>query len=345
MEVGALRALQSLTPGGPGTLAVREVDEPVPASGQVAVNVHACGVNFPDLLVIEDRYQLRPLRPFSPGSELSGIVRSVGDGVTWPIVGQRVSASLPFGAMAEVVVVSADRCTAIPDNMPLDEAAAFQVTYGTVYYALVGRAAIRAGETLLVLGAGGGIGLATVELGKALGARVIAAASSKDKLDAALAKGADAGLLYDRDLSGTDSAEAFARALRSACGESGVDVILDPVGGACSELAFRSIAWQGRYLVVGFAAGIPSFPLNRILLKSAQVIGVFWGAQMARDPLAGAEDMRHLMALYAAGQIRPKISERFSLERGGEAIARLASRGVSGKIVVEIRSSENRIDD
>ncbi|MBJ7483318.1 NADPH:quinone oxidoreductase family protein [Brevundimonas sp.] len=340
-----MRALQSVTPGGPETLLVHEVDEPVPAAGQVAVEVHACGVNFPDVLVIEDRYQLRPTRPFSPGSELSGVVRAVGPGVVAPVVGQRVSASLPFGAMAEVVVVSADRCTVIPDAMPFDEAAAFQVTYGTVYYALVGRAGIGAGETLLVLGAGGGIGLAAVELGKALGARVVAAASSQEKLDAALARGADSGVLYDRDLSDAARARAFTQALKDACGEDGADIILDPVGGAYAEPAFRSIAWEGRYLVVGFAAGIPSIPLNLVLLKNAQITGVFWGAWMARDPLAGAQDMRDLMALHAEGCIRPLVSERYPLERGGEAIARLASRGASGKIVVEIVSSENRTND
>lgn len=345
MEEVAVRALQSLTPGGPEALSIREVDEPVPAAGQVAITVHACGVNFPDALVIEDRYQLRPTRPFSPGSELSGVVRDVGEGVMTPSVGQRVSASLPFGAMAEVVVVAADRCTLIPDNMPFDEAAAFQVTYGTVYYALVGRASIRPGEALLVLGAGGGIGLAAVELGKALGARVIAAASSQEKLDAALARGADAGVVYDRDLSTPARAKAFTQALKAACGQEGADIILDPVGGAYAEPAFRSIAWQGRHLVVGFAAGIPSIPLNLVLLKNAQLTGVFWGAWMARDPLAGAQDMRALMALYAEGRIRPLVSERFSLEQGGEAITRLVSRGVSGKIVVEVISSENRTND
>jgi len=345
MEEVAVRALQSLTPGGPETLWIREVDEPVPAAGQIAITVHACGVNFPDALVIQDRYQLRPTRPFSPGSELSGVVRHVGEGVMTPSVGQRVSASLPFGAMAEVVVVAADRCTLIPDNMPFEEAAAFQVTYGTVYYALVGRASIHAGEALVVLGAGGGIGLAAVELGKALGARVIAAASSQEKLDSALARGADVGVVYDRDLSNPARAKAFTQALKAACGQEGADIILDPVGGAYAEPAFRSIAWKGRHLVVGFAAGIPSIPLNLVLLKNAQITGVFWGTWMARDPTAGAQDMRALMALYAEGRIRPLVSERYSLEQGGAAIARLVSRGVSGKIVVEVISSENRTNN
>lgn len=340
-----MRALLSLQPGGPETLVIQQMAAPEPGPGQVAVAVKACGVNFPDVLVIEDRYQLKPRRPFAPGSELAGVVTAVGEGVLSPTVGQRISASLPFGAMAEGVVVAADRCTVIPDTMPFDEAAAFQVTYGTVYYALVGRAAIQSGETLLVLGAGGGIGLAAVELGKALGARVIAAASSQDKLDAALAKGADAGVLYSRTLSGSLEGKALTEAIKTACGGEGPDVIIDPVGGAYAEPAFRSINWQGRYLVVGFAAGIPSIPLNLTLLKGAQIIGVFWGAYMARNPSAGARDMAALMALYVADRIKPMISERYPLERGGEAIARLASRGVQGKIVVQVASSENRTID
>ncbi|MNY09655.1 alcohol dehydrogenase [compost metagenome] len=292
--------------------------------------------------MIEDRYQLRPTRPFSPGSELAGVVSATGEGVTSPAIGQRVSASLPFGAMAETVVVSADRCIVIPDSMPFDEAAALQVTYGTVYYALRGRAALRPGETLLVLGAGGGIGLAAVELGKALGARVVAAASSAEKLEAATALGADVGLVYPREMGATDS-RAFAEAIRAACGGTGPDVVVDPVGGAYAEPAFRSIAWGGRYLVVGFAAGIPSMPLNLTLLKGAQIIGVFWGAYMARDPQAGAADMRALMDLYAAGRIRPQVWERYPLAEGGRAISRLASRQARGKIVVEVVCSGNRM--
>jgi len=331
-----LRALQSLKVGGPMTLTLCEIDPPVPGKGQVAVAVRACGVNFPDALVIEDRYQLRPTRPFCPGSELSGVVCQIGEGVMTLAVGQRVSASLPFGAMAEVVVVPADRCTIIPDSMPFDEAAALQVTFGTAYYALVKRAGLGAGETLLVLGAGGGIGLAAVELGKALGARVIAAASSQEKLDAARARGADALVLYPRDPKAASDDKAFAGALTMACGGEGAHVVIDPVGGAYAEPAIQSIAWLGRYLVVGFAAGIPSLPLDLLKYKGAGVIGVFWGAYIARDPRAGAADMEDLISLYRAGLIRPLVSERYSLERGGHAIARLSTRTVSGKIVVEL---------
>lgn len=340
-----MRALTSFEPGGPETLKIRDVDEPSPGPGQVAVAVQACGVNFPDLLVIEDKYQLRPARPFSPGSELAGVVRGIGEGVTAPGVGDRVSASLPFGAMAEVAIVAADRCTVLPDAMSIEEAAALQVTYGTVFHALVGCAGMRPGETLLVLGAGGGVGLAAVELGKALGARVVAAASSHDKLEAARAAGADALVHYPGAFEGVAQARAFTEAVRAASGGEGVNVVIDPVGGAYAEPAFRAIAAQGRYLVVGFAAGIPAIPLNLVLLKAAQIIGVFWGAYMARDPQSGARDMKALLDLYQAGKIRPRISERYALEEGGRAIARLGARGVTGKIVVTVSSSENRTKD
>jgi len=331
-----MQALLSTRTGGPDALELLDTPEPAPGPGQVAIAVHACGVNFPDTLVIEDKYQLKPQRPFSPGSELSGVVKAVGDDVDFPKVGDRVSASLPFGAMAEVVLVPANRCAVIPDAMPFDEAAAFQVTYGTVWYALNGRAALKAGETLLVLGAGGGIGLAAVELGKALGARVIACASSPEKLEMARELGADALIQYPQDAGGADQGRAFTEQIRSACGEGGVDVVVDPVGGAYAQPALRSLAWEGRHLVIGFAAGIPSIPLNLTLLKGCSIIGVFWGAHMARHPDKGAEDMRALLALYSQGKIRPRVSARYPLAEGGEAIRQLSSRGAWGKIVVEV---------
>lgn len=335
-----MRALLSTRVGGPDTLELLDTPEPIPGAGQVAVAVHACGVNFPDTLVIEDRYQLRPPRPFSPGSELAGVVKAVGQGVSFPKVGDRISASLPFGAMAEVALVPANRCSVIPDAMPFDQAAAFQVTYGTVYYALCGRAVIQPGETLLVLGAGGGIGLAAVELGKALGARVIACASSPEKLDMARELGADAVIQYPSDAQGADQGRAFTEQIREACGEGGIDVVVDPVGGAYAQPALRSLAWEGRYLVIGFAAGIPSIPLNLTLLKGCSIIGVFWGAHMARSPEKGAEDMRALLALYSEGRIRPRVSARYPLAEGGEAIRQLASRSVWGKIVVDVVPAE-----
>lgn len=331
-----MRALLSTRVGGPDALELLEQPEPVPAAGQVAIAVHAVGVNFPDTLVIEDKYQLRPARPFSPGSELAGVVKAVGEGVSFPRIGDRVSASLPFGAMAEVALVPANRCSVIPDAMPFEEAAAFQVTYGTVYYALCGRAGIKAGETLLVLGAGGGIGLAAVELGKALGARVIACASSPEKLEMARDLGADALIQYSTDVQGSEQGKAFAEQIRAACGEGGVDVVVDPVGGPYAQPALRSLAWEGRYLVIGFAAGIPSIPLNLTLLKGCSIIGVFWGAHMARNPEQGADDMRALLDLYSQGRIRPRVSARYPLAEGGEAIRLLSSRGAWGKIVVDV---------
>lgn len=332
-----MKALLSLQPGGPETLEVRDVPEPAPGPGQVAVAVHASGVNFPDSLVIEDKYQLRPQRPFAPGSELSGVIQAVGEGVAGLEPGQRVLASLPFGAMAETVIVPAIRVIPIPDAMPFDEAACFHVTYGTVYHALMGRAGVKPGETLLVLGAAGGIGLAAIELGKALGARVVAAASSQEKLDLARAKGADETVLYPAG--GLDKAQqkALTAAFKSACGGDGADVVLDPVGGAYAEPALRAIAWEGRYLVVGFAAGIPTIPLNLTLLKGCQIIGVFWGSAIARDPVTGAKEAAALLDLYSAGKIRPEVSARYPLERGGDAIAHLAGRQALGKVVVVVR--------
>ncbi len=331
-----MKALFSIRAGGPETLALTEAPEPAAGPGEVTVAVHAVGVNFPDSLVIEDRYQLRPPRPFAPGSELSGVVASVGEGVTGLAPGQRVLASLPFGAMAEVVALPADRCVPIPDAMPFDEAAAFLVTYGTVYHALVGRGGLRAGDTVLVLGAAGGIGLAGIEVAKALGARVVAAASSEEKLALARSVGADETVLYPAGPLDKAASKTLADALKAACG-GGADLVLDPVGGPYAEPAVRALAWEGRYLVIGFAAGIPAIPLNLILLKGCQLIGVFWGAYMARHPDRGAADTAVLLNFYAAGKLKPQISERYSLARGGEAIARLSTRQVRGKVVVAVR--------
>jgi NADPH2:quinone reductase len=332
-----MRALFSTRPGGPETLEICEAPEPLPGPGEVAIAVYASGVNFPDSLVIEDRYQLRPPRPFAPGSELAGVVQAIGEGVTRLRVGQRVLCSLPFGAMAETVVAPAIRCSVIPDSMPFDEAAAFLVTYGTVFHALKGRGNIAPGETLLVLGAAGGVGLAGIEVGKALGARVVAAASSAEKLALARSKGADATVLYPPGPLDKEGSRALAEAFKAACGADGADLVLDPVGGPYAEPALRVMAWEGRYLVVGFPAGIPSIPLNLALLKGCQIVGVFWGAYMARTPEAGAADAEALLALYAAGKLHPEVSERYPLEQGGAAIARLATREVRGKVVVQVR--------
>lgn len=328
-----MRALLSKAPGGPETLVVEEVPDPRPGPGEVLIRVGACGVNFPDVLIIEDKYQIRPERPFSPGAEAAGTVEALGDGVSGFAVGQRVIGSVANGGMAEKLVVAAERCTPIPDAMPFEEAAAFLMTYGTSYHALKDRAALRPGETLLVLGAAGGVGLAAVELGRAMGARVVAAASSEEKVALATSRGAERGVVYPTEIA---DRRALANLFKEACGEGGADVVYDPVGGDYSEAALRAIAWAGRHLVVGFPAGIPKLPLNLPLLKSCQVVGVSLGGFWRKDPAANAANSRELVALYEAGQVRPHVSERYPLERAPEAIKRLAARAAQGKIVVTI---------
>jgi NADPH2:quinone reductase len=332
-------ALISRQPGGPETLTLERMPDPTPGKGEVVLSVRACGVNYPDVLIIEDRYQFKPERPFSPGGEVSGIVEAIGEDVTTLKVGDRVIGSALWGGMAERIRTDAKRCIPMPDAMPFDEAAAFIMTYGTSIHALKDRATLTPGETLVVLGAAGGVGLAAVELGKAMGARVIAAASSAEKVDLARAHGADEGLIYPTGPLDKAGAKAFTDALKAVCGADGANVIYDPVGGDYSEAALRAIAWEGRFLVVGFPAGIPKLPLNLTLLKSCQVVGVFWGAFAERDPAANAANTRELFALYERGAIRPTISERVPLERAGEAIAALAGRRAMGKIVVTMGSA------
>lgn len=332
-----MRALLSLAPGGPETLAIQSLPDPQPSAGEVVVAVHACGVNFPDALIIDDKYQIKPPRPFAPGGEFAGVVAAVGDGARRLKVGDRVLAFTGFGGMAEQVAVAEARCVPIPPAMAFDEAAAFLMTYGTAHHALKQRAQLRAGETVLVLGAAGGVGLATIELAKAFGARVVAAASSQEKLDLARAHGADETVVYPAGPLDRVASKALSDAFKAACGDKGADVIMDPVGGDYAEPALRAIGWEGRYLVVGFPAGIPSIPLNLPLLKNCQIVGVFWGAFAAREPKINADNIAELMALHAAGKLHPEISERYPLERGGDAIARLAARQAVGKLVVVVR--------
>jgi NADPH2:quinone reductase len=329
-----MKATLSKAPGGPDTLVLEELPDPRPAAGEVLIAVKACGVNFPDSLIIEDRYQAKPPRPFAPGGEVAGVVEAVAPGVTAFRPGDRVIGSLIWGGMAEKVAVAAARCTPMPDSMPFDEASALVLAYGTSIHALKDRARLKAGETMLVLGAAGGVGLSAVELGKAMGARVIAAASSQEKVDLARRHGADAGVVYPPGPFDKAGARALADLFKSACGETGADVIYDPVGGDYAEAALRSIAWEGRFLVVGFPAGIPKLPLNLALLKGCQVVGVFWGAFTQRDPMGNAANIAELMRLYADGRIRPLVSERYSLAKAGAAIARLTGRQAMGKIVV-----------
>jgi NADPH:quinone reductase len=332
----AMKALLSRQPGGPETLQLEEVPEPIPGPGEVRITVRACGVNFPDLLMIRDLYQYKPPRPFAPGAEVSGVVDAVGEGVDRVQVGDRVLLCPARGGMAEKAVGSAAHCWKIPDAMPFDDAAALLMTYGTSHHALKDRAQLRAGETVLVLGAGGGVGLAAVELAKAMGARVVAAASSVEKLTLARAHGADETVRYPTGPLDKVAVRELTDRFKAACGPDGAQVIYDGVGGDYTEAALRAIGWQGRHLVVGFTAGIPKLPLNLTLLKGCQVIGVFWGEFANRQPETYRSNIAALMTMYAEGLIRPAVTATFPLAQGGEAIARLESRDARGKMVVMV---------
>jgi NADPH:quinone reductase len=331
-----MKALLSHRAGGPETLMLEDVPEPAVGAGEVRITVRACGVNFPDLLIIQDLYQQKPPRPFIPGGEVAGVVEEIGAGVGKVRPGDRVLMSPVRGGMAQQVVGAAANCWKIPDSMPFDEAAALLLTYGTSQHALQDRAQLRAGETLLVLGAGGGVGLAAVELAKALGARVVAAASSAEKLALARDRGADESVQYPLGPLDKGAARVLTDRFKAACGAQGAQVIYDAVGGDYTEAALRAIGWQGRHLVVGFTAGIPKLPLNLALLKSCQIIGVYWGEFTNRLPERHAENVSALMTLYREGRIKPAVTERFPLQRAGEAIGRLGTREVRGKVVVMI---------
>ena len=332
-----MKALLSKAVGGPETLVLDELPSPEAKPGFAVVSVKAVGVNFPDVLIIEDKYQFKPSRPFAPGGEISGIVKSVGEGVTNVKPGDRVLGNTGWGGMAEELALEAHRLVKIPDAMPFDEAAAFIMTYGTSWHALDARASLKPGQTLLVLGAAGGVGLAAVELGKAMGARVIAACSSQEKVDLCLKHGADAGVVYPKGPFDRESQKAMSALFKDACGPNGADVIYDPIGDAYAEPALRSIAWEGTYLVVGFAAGeIPKVPLNLALLKGCQIVGVFWGGWVAKNPEKHQKNVAELLEMYAQGKIKPFVSERFPLARGAEAITHLASRKALGKVVITV---------
>jgi NADPH2:quinone reductase len=326
-----VKALLSEAPGTPDTLVLREIAEPVPSRGQVRIAVRYCGINYPDVLVIEDKYQFKPPRPCAPGSEMSGVIDAVGEGVTEFKVGDAVIAAATSGGLAEKAVTAANACVRMPEGMPFDVAAGLIFTYGTSYHALVNRGELRAGETLLVLGAAGGVGLAAVEIGRAIGARVVAAVSSESKAAAARTHGAEVTVIYPRE--GIDS-RALAAQFKDACGPKGADVIYDPAGGDYAEPALRTAAWKGRYLVIGFPAGIPKIPLNLTLLKGCDIRGVFWGAFRQQEPAQDAANMRALLDLYRSGKIKPKISAILPLPQGGEAIKKLLRREAVGKILV-----------
>ncbi len=329
-----MKALRTHAIGGPETLSLDEVETPQPGPGQVRIKVKACAVNFPDVLMIQDLYQFKPQRPYSPGGELSGIIDAVGEGVTQWQVGDRVIAMMGNGGMAQEVLAPAEKLFPLPEGVSFETGASLLMTYGTNMHGLLDRGHLKAGDTLLVLGAAGGVGLAAVELGKAYGAKVVAAVSSEEKAAAAREHGADETVIYPRGNLDKDQSKALAEAFKAACGPEGANVIYDIIGGDYSEPALRSIAWEGRFCVVGFTAGIPRMPLNLTLLKSCDVCGVFWGAFAARDPKANAAHIAKLFDLLKEGRIRPRVSATFSLERGGEAIAMLGARAAIGKVVV-----------
>jgi NADPH2:quinone reductase len=331
-----MRMLQSQAPGPPETLVLADVPDPVAGPGQVVVKVAACGVNFPDALIIEDKYQYRPERPFAPGAEGAGTIEAVGEGVENVRPGDRVIIHSSHGCMAEKLAIGSNRVIRMPDEMPFDDGAALIMTYGTSIHGLKDRARLVPGEKVLILGAAGGVGLAAVELAKAMGGEVIAAVSSAEKAEAARAAGADSAMVYPRGPFDKDGQKALSNMFKEACGEGGPNVIYDPVGGEYCEAALRSIAWEGRHLIVGFPAGIPRLPLNLVLLKNCQVVGVAWGAAAARDPKGHAENVRLLMEYYRQGKIKPHISRRYQLDQGREAITHLASREAVGKVVIMI---------
>jgi len=323
----AMKAVLCKQYGPPQSLVVEELPAPQPGPGEVVVTVKAASVNFPDFLIIQNKYQFKPPLPFSPGSELAGVVKAVGAGVTTVRSGDRVIAFTTFGAFAEEVKIEAVRLLPLPEKMDFITGAAFLLTYATSDHALRDRGTLKAGETLLVLGAAGGVGLAAIEIGKALGASVIACASSEDKLAVCRNHGADATINY--------AAQDLRERIKALTDGKGVDVVYDAVGGAYTEPAFRSLAWRGRLLVVGFAAGeIPKLPLNLPLLKGAAVIGVFWGDFARREPKAFAESYRQLARWYGEGRLKPHVSQTMPLERAAEAIELLASRQAKGKVVL-----------
>ena len=322
-----MKAVRCTAWGPPDSLVLEDLPEPVAGPGDVVVDVKAAGVNFPDVLTVQGKYQVRPPLPFTPGNEFAGVVRAVGAGVDGFVPGQRVIGFTRTGAFAEQAVAPASAFLPMPDDMDFDVAAAITLTYGTSYHAVADRGALQPGETMLVLGAAGGVGLAAIEVGKALGARVIAAASSDEKLTACKAHGADVLINYETD----DLREA----LRAATDGRGPDVIYDPVGGKYSEPALRSIAWRGRHLVVGFAAGdIPRLPWNLMLLKGASVVGVFWGDFTRKERDAHLAAMERIAGWIAQGKLRPLVSRRYALADTAQALQDMAARKVIGKVVI-----------
>jgi NADPH2:quinone reductase len=314
-------------PVGVDALTWKELPTPTPSAGEVLVEIHAASLNFPDLLIVQNKYQMKPALPFVPGSEYAGVVQAVGDGVNHLKVGQPVACLSGTGGFATHTLAPAALCMPLPAGFPMVDAAAFIMIYATSHHALVDRAQLKAGETVLILGAAGGVGTSAIQIAKACGARVIAAASSDDKCALCTSIGADATINY--------TSSNLRDAVKTLTAGKGPDVIYDPVGGDYSEQAFRSIGWRGRYLVVGFAAGpIPSLPLNLALLKGASIVGVFWGDFSKREPKANAAMMTELAHWYGQGKIKPVIDRTMPMTELKAAFAHMGSRGVKGKLVM-----------
>jgi len=308
-------------------LSLEERPAPTPGKGEILVDIKAAGVNFPDVLTVQGKYQFKPELPFVPGAEVAGIVTAVGEGVTSRKVGDKVISTLQIGGFSEQCVASEYGSFGMGETMSFEQAAGFAITYGTSYYALKQQAKIQPGETLLVLGAAGGVGIATIQIAKAMGAKVIAAASSEEKLDFACEAGADLRINY--------SEENLKDKVKELTGGKGADVIYDPVGGDFSEQAFRAIAWDGRFLVIGFASGpIPAIPLNLMLLKGASLVGVFWGSWAARFPIESRQNFDELIEMIDGGQFSPLVTEVYSLDDYKAAFASISERRAKGKVIL-----------
>jgi NADPH2:quinone reductase len=315
--------------GLPETLEFKAVEIPQPKEGEILITVKACSVNFPDTLIIQGKYQFRPEFPFSPGSDVAGVVEKVGASVTHFKEGDEVVGFIPFGGFAQKAIVKAKDCFPKPKGMSMVHASAFLLAYGTSYHALKDRANLQKGETILILGASGGVGLTALELAKLMGAKVIAAASTNEKLDLCKQFGADEVINYTE--------ESVKDRVKELTNGKGVDVIYDPVGGHFSELALRAIAWKGRHLVVGFANGdIPKIPINLTLLKGASIVGVFWGAFAQKEPKESLKNIQQLLTWFAKGEVQPHIDKTYALKEAPKALEEMMQRKVKGKIVIDM---------
>ena len=322
-----MRALVCKEYGPPDSLQIEECDDPVPEAGQILVDVAAVGINFPDVLAIAGKYQVKTPTPFVPGNEAAGVVAAIGEGVTHFAVGDKVIVNSPGGAFAEKCVADQNKSMPLPDGMSFEQGAGFTVTYGTSYHALCQRAELGEDETVLVLGAAGGVGITAVEIAKAMGARVIAAASSDAKLQFAKEAGADELVNY--------STQPLKETVKSLTDGNGVDVVYDPVGGELADQAFRATAWHGRYLVVGFASGdIPQFPAKIALLKEASIVGVWWGTWAMKNPKLQIRNMQELATLIKAGKLSPRVTESYPLDDFAQAFAAITERRARGKVIL-----------